>query len=319
MKIVVFGFKEFTSQICFATAKSLKLMGHEVDFIAFEELIETYSLKEKTNALVFKDPLLLEINHPVDLIFIFQTDFTFRIKSINNAPVIYYHTEYTWYPSCINPDFILAVHPEMERIFERFYPPFLKSVKDFFWFKSFIIPEDFKTDFNRKRKWGLHWIGMTCTEDHYTPIQRKIYDPRAKIVGNLQEIGLLESWKPQYTSRNKFIKTIAQWEMGLVVDGTNTYFSPRAIELSAAGTIPVIYVGKDHRIRRYYEDAGFINEYNCFMFHNIPDLQLLLYTFDYEDKSFPLRKKELQEWAFDKFGYEKKFNDLFDLIKKYDF
>lgn len=265
MKILIIG-NDIKYQQCYRFRKACDEI-EEIEYDFFEVNPENYSNDEK----VFKTPHELRIanikdmKNTYDFILVFQTEICFKIscKWKKKVPIVYWDTEFTWYPSCINADYIFFTHPEREEMFVRYYPQFLKSLKCSLLLPC-ILPKAKDDVLTRKRKKGIYYMGTLTTQDKRTYYQRTIYNNRLNICSDLACAGILDILISDYENYDEIMK---YWEFGLNIDGEGSYFSPRPIEFIREGVIPIIYVGLDLRARQYYEDLGFRDKVNCYFYN----------------------------------------------------
>lgn len=265
MKIILIGYTEYWWNQCRILKKSLELLGHEVIHKDTHFINHFYSNAENLN---YHTPIKLRFEEDHDLVIVCQTEDCYEIET--DKFIIYYHSEFTWSPSCVNFDLLVSTFPECFARFYRRYPQYLKNCNgNFLWIKHLFIPEEFP-DPKLEKKHGIFWMGATCTDNHEEYEQRTIYNNRAEIVGKSQNLGIIDSYMHNYSK--DYIKAMSKYTGGLIVDGTGSYFSPRSIEYGAAGVIPIIFIGNDHYAREYYESAGFYHNVNCWMFRTIEEL-----------------------------------------------
>lgn len=282
-------------------------MGHIVIPIDTSFLVSTCAEPNNYN---YNEPIDVKLEPDIDMVFICQSDFTFRV--LTDKPIVYYHSEFTWYPSCVNATYIISTFPEMKARFRRFYPTFLKSVREFIWIQHFVVPSDYK-NVRENKKDGIFWMGTTCTDGHDEYVQRTIYDTRCRIVGELQSKGLIESFMYDY-SKN-YNQIMSKYKGGLVIDGTGAFFSPRSIEYLGAGVIPIIYIGTDRYARKYYEMAGFKHNVNCWFFNDWKEVE----EFNTLDKENTDRlRSQGRVLLNEQYKYDKKLGNLFKIINLYN-
>lgn len=264
--------------------------------------------------LNYRTPIEYEPNENEDLVIVCQTDMTFKI--ISKAPVVYYHTDYTWYPSCVNAKYIITTFPEMEGKYRRYYPTLLKPVELFLWFKHFYLPSEYKDvekkdgtlNFSIKKDNLIKYQGNITVSDRDMYEQRTIYNERAKWIGDLEYDRLIEYIPPRYMNDKQYTQLLPKWRYGIVVDGSGSYFSPRPIEYCAAGVVPIIYVGTDQKAFDYYNKAGFYHKDNCWFFTDRNDiLEFIKQPQSVKDRI----AQSGHDFVKKNYGHKKVFEDLF--------
>lgn len=279
--------------------EALKLMGHEVT----EFNIRTYPNLINQRYSVYKEPIPIKPEGDFDYIFIVQSAWNCINKT--KIPCVYYSTEALWYPSCENPDFIMSVFPEMEAVMTQKYPRHLANCKYFMDFQICHIPDKF-IDVSKKK--GIFWQGWDFADDIGTAEYRQVYKYRKKVVSDLYYKEWLNVKRPNYGQN--FLWEICQWEAGLVVDGYNTFFSPRPIELAFAKSIPIIWLQNEIH-RKYYNERGFIHKENCFMFDKVSKVKEYIQLSD--EKKLELGNNAHTS-IVERYHYKKKLEVLFRIL-----
>lgn len=276
-------------------------MGHEVTYLQVETL-------QMTRSHEFRYPYIYQAND-YDYIFVGQTHINFEIRRNNSAPIIYIQTEYTWYPGCWNPEFILMTHPEIieKMCFEN--PQHLFYKKDQLWFGGMWREKDITDHHIDTKNYGIYYMGYTNSNDHSYGRQRSIYNERAEIVGRLQHKRLIFVRSANYTP--SYFKIMGKWDAGLVMDGTDAYFSPKAIEYAAHNVIPIIWVGDDMLKVKYYTKMGYEHMVNCYFAFCDKDIEEFYTLSNSTKKKLRAGCKEFVK----KFEAKKLLPEIFDWIK----
>lgn len=310
MNIYIIGYGNFLHVPSIILRDAFISEGHNVIYKDVEsfviEMKNGNSYKEEYE--MFREPIRYSIVEEVDLVIVCQTHWMFEI--ISKAPIIYYHTEFFWYPSCVNADLIMFSMPEMLEKFMRYFPNFLKTVKDHHIFGYLFNPSNLpqQCDFKNRKK-GIYWMGATAVDVDDTHEMRTAYAERARVVGELQAKSLITVFRESY--KKNYLQRIHSWEAGLVVNAPGAYFSPRVVEFAAMGIIPILYVGDDIKRKEYYDAFKLSNLDNCYLFSNSEELR----KFSTYRKWY---KKQISEsaidWAYKYFSAKVKIKEIIDWV-----
>ena len=264
-------------------------LGYQVDFIRLDKNklrgnTDTFTSRYVTrNELVYKDPIEID-GTGYDYVLVGNTTVCFKI--LNCEKVVYYHSEKTWYPSCINPTYLFSPFPENDDFFARYYPHIIKDVEEFGLInypvnrkkyrnlpkQSNMKESDYWDEFQLKkmRKEGLYYMGNLHTQDTKTWWMRTIYDFKFRIAAQLKEMGLLNIIHENY-QKGIYQGTMQNWSLGLVVNGSGCYNSYRPYEYAVNGVIPVFVLKKNdfYPEKKYLNQFGFYNIRNCFIIDEI--------------------------------------------------